>query len=360
MFRIFSSMTFYRTYRPQTISQLDKPDVRDRLFAMVKSRNIPHALLFTGPRGTGKTSTARLVAKMLNCEKLAAGTSKDTEPCNQCDQCRAIASGTHLDVYEIDAASNRGIDEIRDLREKINLSCAMGKKKVYIVDEAHMLTREAFNALLKTLEEPPAHVHFILATTDDHKLPDTIKSRCTQIAFSKATVDEIVHGLNRVVSGESLTIDEGVLELIAQRSGGSFRDAVKLLEQAVSENALTLDILSAMLHSVSVDDRVLDMFAGKEAKALLAWIQELDQKGTDFSVVVSELLTRFHDVMLEQYGVSPQTGTEHDAIVKKFTQKELAYLMRLLSRAHQETKTWYIEPLPLELAVVDYCGHKSV
>lgn len=350
-------MAFYRTYRPQTIGQLDKPDIRTRLTAMVSSGQIPHALLFTGPKGTGKTSTARLVAKILNCERLTTGPDSTNEPCNECDNCRAIMSGSHVDVYEIDAASNRGIDEIRDLREKINLSTAMGKKKVYIIDEVHMLTREAFNALLKTLEEPPSHVHFILATTDSHKVPDTIVSRCTQLSFGKATVDEIIHGLTRVAASESLTVDENVLSIIAEHAEGSFRDGVKLLEQAVSEHALTADALSAILHRVSIDDHILTLFAKKDVASLLQWIKKLDESGADFTVVIGQLLTTFHELMREQYGVV--SADRKKTVATSFSLKDAGQLMRLLSRAYQDTKTWYIEPLPLELAVVEYCRVKS-
>src|SRR3990167_7835570 len=181
-------MVFYLKYRPQKASELDSEEVRKKLSSVLSSkRPFAHAFLFTGPKGLGKTSAARIVARVVNCTNRKPG---EIEPCNRCLQCKSIIEGTNLDVLEIDAASNRGIDEIRDLREKIRLSPVSATKKVYIVDEVHMLTTEAFNALLKTLEEPPGHVVFILCTTEIHKVPGTIISRCLRIQFKKATEEE--------------------------------------------------------------------------------------------------------------------------------------------------------------------------
>src|SRR6266581_3023021 len=222
-------MVFYRKYRPQIIDDLDNQVVRERLLAVL-SKGLPHAFLFTGPKGLGKTSAARIVAKAVNCEKIDR-----IEPCNACEQCISITNGTNLDVLEIDAASNRGIDEIRDLKEKIRLSPLSAKKKVYIIDEVHMLTTEAFNALLKTLEEPPAHAMFILCTTEPHKVPATITSRCFHIAFKRATDEELVRSLKRIKEGEKLEVDEDALFAIAKMADGGFRDAAKILEELASK-----------------------------------------------------------------------------------------------------------------------------
>ena len=222
-----ASATYYLKYRPQKVSELDLISVRESLEKILKSKKIPHAFLFSGPKGIGKTSAARIFAKSINC----LGKRKDFEPCNKCDVCQEITNGSSLDLIEIDAASNRGIDDIRSLREKIKLSPARCRYKVYIVDEAHMLTTEAFNALLKTLEEPPAHAVFILCTTEPEKLPKTIVSRCLQIKFQKAKKEEVINSLKRVVKGEKLEVEKEVLAEISVNAEGSFRDAQKILDQ---------------------------------------------------------------------------------------------------------------------------------
>src|SRR5260221_808707 len=223
-------MVYYRKYRPQTISELDSEKVRDTLYAVLSGKEIPHAFLFTGPKGLGKTSTARIVAKVVNCLAKRAEGSHSIEPDNTCDQCISITNGTNIDVLEIDGASNRGIDEIRELRDRVNLAPSRAKKKIYIIDEVHMLTNEAFNALLKTIEEPPSHVMFIFCTTEPHKVPATIMSRCFHVSFNLAIEEEIVHSLKRIVIGEKLHIDNEVLHLIAQMAEGGFRDAPQILE----------------------------------------------------------------------------------------------------------------------------------
>src|ERR1700722_6921705 len=205
-------MVFYRKYRPQKIDYLDSAAVRDTLHAVLQN-DVSHAFLFTGPKGLGKTSTARIVAKVVNCERRKKG---EVEPCNECDQCVSITNGTNVDVLEIDAASNRGIDEIRELKEKIRLAPVAAKRKVYIIDEVHMLTTEAFNALLKTLEEPPEHAMFILCTTEAHKVPETIISRCFQVQFKPAKDKEIARSLTRIIEGEEINIEKDVLRVISQ------------------------------------------------------------------------------------------------------------------------------------------------
>ena len=230
-------MTLYLKYRPKNLDELDLPEVSDSLKKIVSSKTIPHAFLFAGPKGTGKTSAARILAKIINCEKLG----KNGKPCDKCEQCVSIAKGTNLDVIEMDAASHRGIDDVRTLRDAVKLAPTKAKKKIYIIDEAHMLTTEASNALLKTLEEPPEHVVFILATTNPEKLIDTVRSRTTFVSFRKATPEEVVKSLKRVVNGEKIKINDESLNKIASLSSGAFRDAIKILEQFTAEGQGYLD-----------------------------------------------------------------------------------------------------------------------
>jgi DNA polymerase-3 subunit gamma/tau len=248
-------MSWYRTYRPTTISGLHLTSVREALQEMMKTGHFPHALLFTGPKGTGKTSSARIISALLNDPQnadqveamffKASSSSTDTadkkkkknfalvEPNPDDPIVQRIYRGASYVVQEMDAASHRGIDDVRELRERVYLPPQEGKVNVYILDEVHMLTTEAFNALLKILEEPPSHVVFILATTEIQKVPDTIVSRCTLVQFTKATSEELCSALRGILKQEGITFDEAAIMTIAQAADGSFRDAVKLLENCV-------------------------------------------------------------------------------------------------------------------------------
>src|SRR5436190_15234880 len=240
-----SSQSLYRKWRSQTFGDLigQEPIIRTLKNAL-SNGNLAHAYLFTGPRGTGKTSTARLLAKTVNCSN-----PKDGEPCNECLQCREITAGNSFNVIEIDAASNRGIDNIRDLREKVMMPPSTGKYKVYVLDEAHMLTTEAFNALLKTLEEPPPYAIFVLATTDVHKMLPTVLSRCQRFDFKRITTRQIVEHLNFVAGQENVRIEHSAAELMARAAAGGMRDALSLLDQAIdySGNEISLAHVHAML-----------------------------------------------------------------------------------------------------------------
>src|SRR3989338_8424213 len=259
-------MVLYLKYRPQKLAELDITSVRDKLVGTLASSYRPHAYLFSGPKGTGKTSAARIIAKALNClnpkeQALTGSTKKYNEPCNKCENCREILSGRHMDIIEIDAASNRGIDEIRDLKEKIRLAQVSAEFKVYLIDEVHMLTAEAFNALLKTLEEPPAHVMFILATTEPDKLPETVVSRCIRVNFGRAGEAEIIASLKKIVRTEELEVEEEVLATLARVAQGSFRDAQKTLEQVVTgreKQKITMDMVTQ-----SGDGKLLEYLLAK-------------------------------------------------------------------------------------------------
>jgi len=299
-----TAMSYYTTYRPQTIEELDLVKARQALSAILTSGKFAQTYLFVGPKGTGKTSSARIVAKLLNCEKnrkqmslreKGEAISKLVEPCNECENCQRITRGSSLACLEMDAASNRGIDDIRTLRERIGLAPAEGVVTVYIIDEVHMLTTEAFNALLKTLEEPPKHAVFILCTTDPQKIPGTVVSRCTQIQFTKATNEELLHSLNKAVVGEKLTVEDGALELIALHADGSFRDGMKMLEHMAMQTGgkILLDqVKEATSYGENYEvETLLSLLLEREAKAVLAEILAREEKGVDLLTLLKRLLS---------------------------------------------------------------------
>jgi len=263
--------SLYRKYRSQTFADLVGQDAASRaLQGAIIGGRVAHAYLFSGSRGTGKTSAARLLAKALNC----TGRPRDSaEPCNVCQSCVEMTAGSALDLIEIDAASNRGIDEIRDLREKVNLAPALGPKKIYIIDEAHMLTEPAFNALLKTLEEPPPHVVFVLCTTDAQKIPLTVIGRCQQFVFRRLGEEQIIERLTHIANAEKVSVDADAMRLIARTAQGSMRDAVGLLDQLVplAEGPISLESARSLLGIA--DPRLLeglldDVLTGRAAEAL--------------------------------------------------------------------------------------------
>jgi len=346
-------MAFYLTYRPQKIADLDLKIVRELLGEILGSKNIPHAFLFVGPKGTGKTSSARIVAKSLNC----VGKKKNKgEPCNKCEMCKAISQARAIDLIEIDAASNRGIDDIRDLREKIKLAPAQAKKKIYIIDEVHMLTNQAFNALLKTLEEPPDHAMFVLCTTEPHKLPETIVSRCWRVDFNKATIEEVVRSLKKVVKGEKITIKDDDLKLIAGQVDGSFRDGVKILEQlAASSKKISSKKIKEWLEQgmaeLNTDEWLVGVYKGEKEKALKE-LNKAVNKGMDVSKFILKILERLRQVLLKKW----QVNVEGEDIVEMDDINKIRSLARLFDKAGQEVKYSMIEVLPLELAVMEWGG----
>ena len=339
-----SNTTFYLKYRPQTLEDLDLDSVREQLKKIVSSGNIPHALLFAGPKGTGKTSAARIMAKIVNCESKNA-------PCNKCQPCLSIMKGNNIDVIELDAASNRGIDDVRTLRETIKLSPASAKKKIYIIDEAHMLTLEASNALLKTLEEPPDHVLFILATTNPEKLIETIRSRTTLIAFHKASPEETVRSLTNVVRGEKLKIDKEILLSISKMSDGSFRDAVKTLEQLVSQK-IKLDKESVeeylFKRKAFNQKEFINILLVKDAKKALLEIDEFVKKGVSAEAVIDSLIATLRESLLVKAGLP---GEE----IPNISKEDLILLIELLIHARSQITLSPIEELPLEMAVIKWC-----
>lgn len=334
-------MTLYLKYRPQTIDELDLEGVRKEISRIAGDpANAPHAFLFSGPRGTGKTSAARILAKILNCENPKV-TKNGVEPCNKCSQCRAITNGQSMDVIEIDTASNRGIDDIRTLRENISLSPATAKKKVYIMDEAHMLTIEAANAFLKTLEEPPAHAVFILATTDPMKLPETVRSRLTLVQFQKANAGEIERQLKRVIAGEKLDVEDGVVDLIAKKADGSFRDAVKILENlALGRGKISKSRADEYLFSVNlVSSRdLLDLILKRDLNSFLSQLKGFCSSGG----YIKDLVDMIEEKLREKILSDPKP--------------DLVYLAKLLMEARANLSRTSIPELPLELAVIEWCN----
>jgi len=350
-------MVFYRKYRPQTIEELDSKDIREKLFSVLKSPEVSHAFLFTGPKGLGKTSTARIIAKSINCEKKTKG----IEPCNRCEQCRAITNGTNMDILEIDGASNRGIDEIRDLREKIKLSPMSARKKVYIIDEVHMLTTEAFNALLKTLEEPPSHVVFILCTTEPHKVPSTILSRCLRIQFKKATREELVRSFERIIKREKLKAELEALRLIANLSDGSFRDGVKILEEMVliaKNKKITEELVEKNYSIVSMQYQIAQMIKSledKDTKNALEMVIKLTNEGVEMEYFIQRLIETLHNGLLFKVGV--EFAEETPALIMDNSKLEISgikKLIELLSEAKSELKYAVLPQIPLELVIVEW------
>ena len=352
-----ASVTYYLKYRPQKVSELDSTSVRESLEKILKSKKIPHAFLFSGPKGTGKTSAARIFAKAINC----FGQRKDFEPCNKCEVCQEITNSSSLDLMEIDAASNRGIDDIRSLREKIKLSPIKCKYKVYIIDEVHMLTTEAFNALLKTLEEPPAHVVFILCTTEPEKLPKTIISRCLQIKFQKAQKEEVINSLKRVIKGEKLDVEKEVLAEISASAEGSFRDAQKILDQlSLSNRKITLKEAQKLLGRIEElkPDKLLLALTEKDIKGALLEIDRIVNFGADLGVYVQSLLENLRWFLLKKAGLTVLEMEDEDSSLKeiegRLDKADLLRLINFFSRAALEIKTSPIAQLPLELAVIEF------
>jgi DNA polymerase-3 subunit gamma/tau len=289
--------SLYRKYRSQSFGDLIGQEATARaLRGAIATDRVAHAYLFSGTRGTGKTTTARLLAKAINCLRRRSG---ESEPCNECESCTQVQHGSALDLIEIDAASNRGIDEIRDLREKVNLAPALGRKKVYIIDEAHMLTTEAFNALLKTLEEPPEHVVFVLCTTESNKVPLTVLGRCQQFVFRRFNDEQIIGRLAHVAEAEGIAVEREVLSLIAHVAQGSMRDALGLLDQLVplSDGPITLAAARDLLgvaDPVRVDE-LLDLVLSGAAGPALELLGRIYEGGGELRQVVRGLMERCRD-----------------------------------------------------------------
>lgn len=313
--------SLYRRYRPQTFSELvGQEHVATALRNAVREERVGHAYLFSGPRGTGKTSTARILAKALNCAK-PTGTG---DPCSQCDVCEEITIGSSLDVIELDAASNNGVNEMRSLLERVAYRSAGGARKIYIIDEVHMLSTGASNALLKTLEEPPDHVVFVLATTDPHKVLPTIRSRTQHFEFSLLTTDELTGHLAHIAAAEGIGAPEGVLELIARKGAGSARDALSFLDQVLAHGGgkLLADQVATLVGGTSLSRRValVDGIVDEDAAGVFVALAELLDAGVEPRQLTDDLLRYLRDVFV--------TAASRGRVLVEVTDEERAQLIR--------------------------------
>lgn len=354
-----TSQVFYRKWRPQTLAEVvGQEHVTKTLFNALHTGRVAHAYLFCGPRGTGKTSTGRILAKAVNC--LQAG---DGEPCNTCELCRAITEGRATDVIEVDAASNRGIDEVRDLRERARFAPNVAKYKVYIVDEVHMLTEPAANALLKTLEEPPGHVIFVLATTESHKVPATILSRCQRFDFRRVPLAAMVSRLGHICEQEGIHIDESSLKLVARSATGSMRDAENLLEQVVAYYGSDIGIHEVQsVLGVTGDVRAQELarhILRKDVPAGLRTINSVSQDGLDLRQFNREMVEYLRGLLLVKAGaatavdLTAEALAEMEELVEGASMGQISSALKLFRRVDIDFDGF--STLPLELALVE-CG----
>jgi DNA polymerase-3 subunit gamma/tau len=332
--------TLYRKYRPQVFEEIigQEPIVRTLKQALETDR-LAHAYLFSGPRGVGKTTLARILAKAVNCVETK------NRPCGKCENCKSIAEGKFIDLIEIDAASNRGIDEIRVLRDKIQFAPSVGKKRVYIIDEVHMLTREAFNALLKTLEEPPDHTLFIFATTEIFRVPATVISRCQRFDFRLGSDEEIKQSILQVAKAEKLKIPDEIVRLIVKASGGAYRDAQSLLDQLspyLSKGELELKEALKILNLAALEQvlELIDILRSNDANRAIEYINQLATSGIDFVDFIEMLISKLRDELIQKLKLNDDVSWEKNALER-------------LIKAAEEAKSLPLPALPLELAAID-------
>lgn len=367
-----ANLALYRKYRPQTFSEIiGQEHIVQTLTNAISSGMISHAYLFSGPKGSGKTTIARLLAKAVNCQNRKDG---EAEPCNKCSSCLEIIEGRSMDLIEIDAASHRGIDEIRELKNGIRFVPTKSKYKVFIIDESHQLTKEAANALLKTLEEPPAHAIFVLATTELQKILPTILSRCQRFDFRKLTLPEITKKLELIAKSEKAKIEKSALELIALNSGGSIRDAESLLDQVLiftetpdKDKTIKSEDIKDLLGLVDLSSisQFVDFISQKKAAEAIDFLNKTLEDGYDPQEFAKALIRYLRQALLSQISpdlnnpiISGLTKEEAEKLQNQsanFKKEELQRIINLFLEAENKMKYSSIPQLPLELAAIESC-----
>ncbi|HEX7358407.1 MAG TPA: DNA polymerase III subunit gamma/tau [Ignavibacteriaceae bacterium] len=352
-----------RKWRPQKFEDVvGQEHITATLKNAIKTNRIAHAYIFTGPRGVGKTTTARILAKALNCEN-----PQDFEPCNQCQMCKTINDSQTMDIIEIDGASNRGIDEIRTLRESVKYAPTRGKYKIYIIDEVHMLTKESFNAFLKTLEEPPAHTIFIFATTDIHKVPRTIISRCQRFDFRRIQLDVIKKTLSNIAKEENISIDDKTLTLISKKADGALRDAQSLFDQVVSfcGDKIDSETVAKMLNLIDDDlfFAISDAILEKDFNVVFNTTEKIYQNGWDFIDFIDGLLEHFRNILsvilterTELVETAEIYRTKYANYIQTFSKGDLLRILNYLSKIQQELRYSNNQKLKIEIALTNLVG----
>lgn len=359
-----NSQVLYRKWRPQRfVDFVGQDHVKQTIVNSIKAGKISHAYLFAGPKGTGKTSMARLLAKAINCLD-----NKEGEPCGECNNCKALILGNMLDLIEIDAASHTGVDDVRDLISKINLAPSVGKYKVYIIDEVHMLSKSAFNALLKTLEEPPAHAIFILATTEVHKLLPTVISRCQYFDFHHLSQDDIVAQLKKIAAEEKIAITEDALAVISENSEGSLRDALSILDQVMSLgveeiNVKTLEKVLGIVDNTIVRELTQTILDQDTLKGINL-INDVYYKGYDINQLANRWLSYLRELLMVRLGnqdLVHRSQDEKAKMLKQIQQVEVNTLINLLQRIVESINNYKVASLPqlaLEMVIIRCAGEK--
>jgi len=367
-----TNLVLYRKYRPQTFSEIvGQEHIVQTLTNSIKAKNISHAYLFTGPRGSGKTTIARLFAKAVNCENPKNG----FEPCNECASCTEIVAGKSMDLIEIDAASHRGVDDIRELREGIKFAPVKSKYKIFIIDECHQLSKDAANALLKTLEEPPAHAVFLLATTESHKMIATITSRCQRFDFKRLQIAEITKKLEYISKKENVKFDDSALSLIALNSRGSFRDAESLLDECINFSRNKAEIktedIKELLGIVEVGQiaQFVDNLLLKNTKDAVIGLNTMIDNGVDLHEFAKtlvfylrqSLLLKIHPEFLNTQNSGLSTGEIEKMKVQmvNLSQKDIQNMLELFIEAENKMRYSAVTQLPLELAIIDITHKES-